>query len=136
MGPKMSDEESMTPEAKRASYNSRPSRERSPIPANTDTEDSLAPPTTLCNISVNRIVLPTPAPPNKPIFPPLTIGAKRSTTLIPVSKTCCLVSIFKLRTFLCMGSVKPLVISPLPSKAFPNISTTLPRSSLPTGNKI
>ena len=31
-------------------------------------------------------VLPTPAPPNKPIFPPRRYGARRSTTLIPVSK--------------------------------------------------
>src|SRR2546428_1308914 len=32
-------------------------------------------------------VFPTPAPPNKPIFPPLTKGAIRSITLIPVSNT-------------------------------------------------
>lgn len=31
-------------------------------------------------------VLPTPAPPNKPILPPLMYGANKSTTLIPVSK--------------------------------------------------
>src|SRR5947209_7735564 len=32
-------------------------------------------------------VLPTPAPPNRPILPPLTNGAIRSTTLMPVSNT-------------------------------------------------
>ena len=31
-------------------------------------------------------VLPTPAPPNNPIFPPLAYGANKSTTLIPVTK--------------------------------------------------
>ena len=33
-------------------------------------------------------VLPTPAPPKRPILPPFTYGAIRSTTLIPVSKIC------------------------------------------------
>src|SRR6266700_3126499 len=32
-------------------------------------------------------VLPTPAPPNRPILPPFTNGAIRSITLIPVSNT-------------------------------------------------
>src|SRR3977135_296451 len=32
-------------------------------------------------------VFPTPAPPNRPIFPPFTKGAIRSMTLIPVSNT-------------------------------------------------
>ena len=32
-------------------------------------------------------VLPTPAPPNKPILPPFTYGANKSITLIPVNKT-------------------------------------------------
>lgn len=32
--------------------------------------------------------LPTPAPPKRPILPPFTYGAIRSTTLIPVSKIC------------------------------------------------
>ena len=31
-------------------------------------------------------VLPTPAPPNRPILPPLAYGASRSMTLMPVSK--------------------------------------------------
>ena len=30
-------------------------------------------------------VLPTPAPPNRPTLPPLAYGARRSTTLMPVS---------------------------------------------------
>ena len=32
-------------------------------------------------------VLPTPAPPKRPIFPPRAYGASRSTTLIPVTRT-------------------------------------------------
>jgi hypothetical protein len=36
-------------------------------------------------------VLPTPAPPNSPTFPPFEYGAKRSTTLIPVSNISVLV---------------------------------------------
>src|SRR6185437_4655387 len=31
-------------------------------------------------------VLPTPAPPNRPTLPPLAYGARRSTTLIPVTR--------------------------------------------------
>ena len=34
--------------------------------------------------SIIKTVLPTPAPPNKPIFPPFTYGESKSTTLIPV----------------------------------------------------
>ena len=36
--------------------------------------------------SMISTVLPTPAPPNRPTLPPLTYGASRSITLIPVSK--------------------------------------------------
>src|SRR5699024_12619110 len=38
----------------------------------------------ICIIST---VLPTPAPPNRPILPPLGYGASRSMTLSPVSNT-------------------------------------------------
>ncbi len=34
-----------------------------------------------------RTVLPTPAPPNRPILPPLTYGVSRSMTLMPVQNT-------------------------------------------------
>ena len=34
--------------------------------------------------SMMSTVLPTPAPPNKPILPPLLYGSRRSITLIPV----------------------------------------------------
>ena len=45
-------------------------------------------------------VLPTPAPPNRPILPPRTYGAIRSTTLMPVSK----ISIFGVRSLNAGGS--------------------------------
>jgi hypothetical protein len=32
-----------------------------------------------------RTVLPTPAPPNRPVLPPFVYGSSRSTTLMPVS---------------------------------------------------
>ena len=34
---------------------------------------------------VGKTVFPTPAPPNKPIFPPFAYGASKSITLIPVT---------------------------------------------------
>src|SRR5436305_1387510 len=60
-----------------------PSTVRSPTPANTE-----RPPNSCATrriISWMTTVLPTPAPPNMPIFPPLTYGARRSMTLMPVS---------------------------------------------------
>ena len=36
--------------------------------------------------SIRLTVLPTPAPPNSPILPPLLKGQMRSMTLIPVSR--------------------------------------------------
>ncbi len=62
-----------------------PSRVRSPTPANTDT-----PPWSCATrwiISWMRTVLPTPAPPNRPILPPSTYGVSRSMTLMPVSNS-------------------------------------------------
>ncbi len=46
--------------------------------------------------SMMRTVLPTPAPPNRPILPPLAVGASRSTTLMPVTRICA--SVADLRT--------------------------------------
>ncbi len=60
-----------------------PSRVRSPTPANTDTPPWFC--ATRRIISVMSTVLPTPAPPNRPILPPATYGVSRSMTLMPVS---------------------------------------------------
>ena len=72
-----------TPASSISTMRSLPSRVRSPTPANTDT-----PPwsrATRAIISWMRTVLPTPAPPNRPILPPWTYGVSRSMTLMPVS---------------------------------------------------
>src|SRR3989442_342389 len=42
--------------------------------------------------SMMMTVLPTPAPPKRPTFPPLEYGSSRSTTLMPVSSTSVFVS--------------------------------------------
>ncbi len=63
-----------------------PSRVRSPTPQKTD-----LPPWPFCTLLISSMmttVLPTPAPPKRPILPPFTNGAIRSMTLMPVSKTC------------------------------------------------
>ena len=66
-----------------SSQRSLPSRVRSPTPANTEKP--------LCTVamraisSVRMTVLPSPAPPKRPILPPRTNGVSKSTTLIPVS---------------------------------------------------
>ena len=60
----------MTPASSISAMRSLPSRVRSPTPANTDT-----PPwsrATRAIISWISTVLPTPAPPNRPILPPCT----------------------------------------------------------------
>ena len=72
----------MTPDSVISRNRSLPSRVRSPTPANTET-----PPKFLATrriISWISTVLPTPAPPNSPIFPPSTYGVSRSMTLMPV----------------------------------------------------
>ncbi|KAH3685116.1 hypothetical protein WICPIJ_003883 [Wickerhamomyces pijperi] len=75
----------MTPVSFISRYKSLPSLVRSPTPVKTE-----KPPWALAMLLINswmKTVLPTPAPPNKPILPPLAYGANKSTTLIPVSKT-------------------------------------------------
>ena len=82
--PKTSAVFSITPDSVISSQRSLPSRERSPTPENTDRPS--------CSAAMLRIsswmstVLPTPAPPKRPTLPPFTYGARRSMTLIPVSK--------------------------------------------------
>jgi hypothetical protein len=60
-----------------------PSRVRSPTPANTEKPPCLS--ATLLMSSMMRTVLPTPAPPKRPVLPPFVYGSSRSMTLIPVS---------------------------------------------------
>mmetsp|Transcript_4404 Transcript_4404/g.15309 ORF Transcript_4404/g.15309 Transcript_4404/m.15309 type:complete len:205 (+) Transcript_4404:700-1314(+) len=77
----------MTPPSIISWYKSLPSRVRSPTPANTE-----KPPCALAMLlmsSMMNTVLPTPAPPKRPIFPPFWYGASRSTTLMPVTRISC-----------------------------------------------
>ncbi|MNT34989.1 hypothetical protein D3C72_1709980 [compost metagenome] len=79
-------------------------------------------------------VLPTPAPPNNPILPPLEYGSNKSITLIPVKSTS--VSVDKSSN---LGGTlwieRPLVLSKflIPSMASPTTLNTRPLISSPIG---
>ena len=66
-----------------SSQRSLPSRVRSPTPAKT--EKPLWTVAMRAISSVKMTVLPSPAPPKRPILPPRTNGVSKSTTLMPVS---------------------------------------------------
>ncbi len=66
---------SNTPDSIISRRRSVPSRVRSPTPANTDTPPCWE--ATRLIISVMSTVLPTPAPPNRPILPPATYGREQ-----------------------------------------------------------
>ena len=73
-----------TPDSPISVQRSLPSLERSPTPVKIE-----YPPCSVAILLINSwisTVLPTPAPPNRPILPPFAYGAKRSITLIPVSR--------------------------------------------------
>src|ERR1035441_4277977 len=80
---------SMTPDSWNSIQRSLPSRVRSPTPANTEKPPCWV--ATLLMSSWMMTVLPTPAPPNRPILPPLRKGWIRSMTLMPVSNISSLV---------------------------------------------
>nr|GMC68264.1 Uncharacterised protein [Ipomoea batatas]GMD60088.1 Uncharacterised protein [Ipomoea batatas] len=80
----------MTPLSTISLYKSLPSLVRSPTPAKTEKPPCAF--ATLLISSMIRTVFPTPAPPNSPIFPPLWYGARRSRTLMPVTRICCSVA--------------------------------------------
>ena len=73
----------MTPLSWISSQRSLPSRVRSPTPPNTETPPCFM--AMLWMSSMMMTVLPTPAPPNRPILPPCRYGSSRSMTLMPVS---------------------------------------------------
>ena len=77
---------SRTPDSFISPQRSLPSRLLSPTPVNTE-----YPPCSDAILRMSsriRTVLPTPAPPKRPILPPLEKGTRRSITLIPVSRIC------------------------------------------------
>ena len=79
-------------------------------------------------------VLPSPAPPNRPILPPRTNGVNKSTTLIPVSNC----SVLGERSSKAGGSRwigqrSFEFTGPRPSIGSPSRLKTRPSASLPTG---
>ena len=115
-----------------SSQRSFPSRVRSPTPANTEIPPCLV--AILLISSWMMTVFPTPAPPNKPIFPPFKYGSIRSITLIPVSN----ISRFVFWSTsagagLWMGSRRFASIGPNLSTGSPITLMTRPKVDLPTG---
>mmetsp|Transcript_9716 Transcript_9716/g.29543 ORF Transcript_9716/g.29543 Transcript_9716/m.29543 type:complete len:828 (-) Transcript_9716:1102-3585(-) len=116
-------------------YRSLPSRVRSPTPVNTE-----KPPCFLAMLLISSIintVLPTPAPPNSPIFPPRAYGASRSTTLMPVMRMLAVVSwSVKSGASRWIGYSFFALISPRSSIGSPMTLMMRPRVSRPTGTMI
>ena len=82
-------------------------------------------------------VFPTPAPPNKPIFPPFAYGSIKSITLIPVYKTSVEVERFSnLGGVLCIGYDFSFLTGSIPSIVCPITLKSLPLISSPTGIEI
>jgi len=82
-------------------------------------------------------VLPTPAPPNRPILPPLGYGASRSTTLMPVSSSsaevACSTNAGAARW---IGALSVVWIGPRSSTGSPITFMMRPRVPLPTGTRM
>src|SRR6267378_3786611 len=88
--------------------------------------------------SMITTVLPTPAPPNRPILPPLTNGAIRSTTLMPVSNTSVLGSRstnFGVSRWIGQRSADAGIAGPS-STGSPNTFRMRPSAACPTGTEI
>ena len=87
--------------------------------------------------SIIITVLPTPAPPNNPIFPPFEYGARRSITLIPVSKISVSVDwSVNFGASRCIGHFSFVFTSPFWSIGWPITFIILPKVSGPTGTLI
>src|SRR5919199_46075 len=127
---------SITPDSVISSHRSLPSRERSPTPQNAD-----RPPCSWARLLMSswmRTVLPTPAPPNRPILPPLAYGASRSTTLMPVSNISVVgvrFSTFGASRWIGQRSTSSAICSPW-SIVSPSRLKIRPRVGSPTGTVI
>merc|ERR550519_507134 len=122
----------MTPPSIISWYRSLPSLVLSPTPANTEYPPwALA---TLLMSSMMSTVLPTPAPPNRPILPPFTYGARRSTTLIPVTRiSCSTLMSSKTGASACIAALRSVSTGPLSSIGSPITLMIRPSVSGPTG---
>ena len=79
-------------------------------------------------------VLPTPAPPYAPTFPPRVNGQMRSMTLTPVSSIwVCVPCSWKDGASRWMGHLSSAATSPRPSKGSPVTLNRRPREAGPTG---
>ena len=88
-------------------------------------------------ISMRITVLPTPAPPKRPILPPLGKGTSRSTTLMPVSSSS--TEVFcstKLGASRWMGRYFSALMGPISSTGRPTTFMMRPRDAAPTGAMI
>mmetsp|Transcript_7769 Transcript_7769/g.19833 ORF Transcript_7769/g.19833 Transcript_7769/m.19833 type:complete len:236 (+) Transcript_7769:903-1610(+) len=122
----------ITPECIISWYRSLPSRVRSPTPPKTE-----KPPCALAMLLMSSMittVLPTPAPPKRPILPPLGYGSMRSITLMPVTRISCSVDwSTNSGASLWIGSNWSASIGPRSSIASPITFMIRPRHLLPTG---
>jgi hypothetical protein len=120
-----------------SSQRSLPSRVRSPTPQKTE-----KPPFSTAVMRMSSwmsTVLPTPAPPKRPILPPFAKGQSRSTTLRPVSKTSLIASCSSnAGAGRWMGAVRVGVNLPrlTSSRASPRRLKMRPLVSSPTGTLI
>mmetsp|Transcript_5807 Transcript_5807/g.9755 ORF Transcript_5807/g.9755 Transcript_5807/m.9755 type:complete len:234 (-) Transcript_5807:276-977(-) len=125
----------ITPECIISWYKSLPSRVRSPTPAKTE-----KPPCAFAMLLISSIittVLPTPAPPNRPILPPLGYGSIKSITLMPVESSSCSVDCsVKTGASLWIGSYCEAPIGPRSSIGSPMTFMMRPRVFSPTGMAI
>mmetsp|Transcript_39051 Transcript_39051/g.78084 ORF Transcript_39051/g.78084 Transcript_39051/m.78084 type:complete len:202 (-) Transcript_39051:297-902(-) len=122
----------ITPECIISWYKSLPSRVRSPTPANTEN-----PPCALAMLLISSMittVLPTPAPPKRPILPPLGYGSIKSITLMPVERTSCSVDCsVKTGASLWIGSYCVASTGPRSSIGSPMTFIMRPSVPSPTG---
>mmetsp|Transcript_26105 Transcript_26105/g.84505 ORF Transcript_26105/g.84505 Transcript_26105/m.84505 type:complete len:219 (+) Transcript_26105:1130-1786(+) len=87
--------------------------------------------------SMITTVFPTPAPPKRPIFPPLAYGASKSTTLIPVDSTSCdFPCSTKVGGLRWIGAWAFAPMGPFSSMGSPMTLTIRPRHSGPTSIEI
>ena len=87
--------------------------------------------------SIIKTVLPTPAPPKSPTFPPLEYGAKRSITLIPVVSSSVSVDCSENSgAGWCIGLNSFALMGPFSSTGSPTTFNILPNVGFPTGTDI
>mmetsp|Transcript_29261 Transcript_29261/g.93797 ORF Transcript_29261/g.93797 Transcript_29261/m.93797 type:complete len:206 (-) Transcript_29261:160-777(-) len=87
--------------------------------------------------SMMTTVLPTPAPPKRPILPPLAYGARRSTTLMPVTRISAdLPCSVKVGALAWIGANLSVGTGPRSSTGSPMMFMIRPRAAGPTGTMI